>query len=600
MNAPKLSAPRLAPIITRTIASGRDELTPTPTAPDRSLRRISFTTLAEALDAAASGPTGINVHSARGELVEVLPYALLREQAMALAARYLARGLTPGDRVALAADSTGDFLRAFFACQYAGLVPAPTPLPAPLGGKEAYVEHIRRVLTSADVRAAFSPPELAAWFAEAAEGLPLLAVGAWSDVPETADPSLPATDPNGLCYLQYSSGSTRFPVGVAVTQSALAANVMGIGGPGGLSVGASDRAVSWLPLYHDMGLIGMLLTGMAFQVSIDLMPTAAFVRRPSLWLELISQHGGSITYAPTFGYDLVARRASALNLGDFDLSSWRIAGIGGDMVRPGPLRAFAEALAPAGFDPGAFVTSYGMAEATLALTLTPPGQGLRSDTVDLQRLEQAKTAGPVRPDGRAREFALCGKTLAGHQLEVRDEEGKVLSERGVGRIFAKGPSLMKAYFGAPEETARVISADGWLDTGDLGYAVGDEIVITGRAKDLIIVNGRNVWPQDLEWTAERQIETLRSGDVAAFQVASEDGDKVVALVQCRTREDDKRAQLKTSVAGLLRAAHGVEVHVVLTPPHSLPQTSSGKLSRSRARMLYVSGAFDEQAQPVTA
>jgi fatty-acyl-CoA synthase len=571
-------------------------LTPTPTAPDRNPRPVTFATLGEALDAAALGPTGINVHSARGQLVEVLPYTKLREQALALAVRYLALGLEPGDRVALAADSTGDFLRAFFACQYAGLAPAPTPLPAPLGGKDAYVEHIRRVLTSADVRAAFAPADLAAWFGEAAEGLPLVAAGAWDAPPETSDRSLPTLDPDGLCYLQYSSGSTRFPVGVAVTQSALAANVLAIGGPSGLSVGAADRAVSWLPLYHDMGLVGMLLTGMAFQVSIDLMPTAAFVRRPSLWLDLISERGGSISYAPTFGYDLAARRAAALNLEDYDLSSWRIAGVGGDMVRPGPLRAFAEALAPAGFDPNAFVASYGMAEATLALTLTPPGQGLRLDVADLERLEQTRTAGPVRPGGRAREFALCGRTLAGHRLEVRSEAGHVLPERGVGRIFAKGPSLMKAYFGAPEETRRVLSADGWLDTGDLGYRLGDEIVITGRAKDLIIVNGRNVWPQDLEWTAERQVEALRSGDVAAFQAAAEEGDRVVALVQCRTREADKRAALKASVAGILRAAHGVEVEVVLVPPHSLPQTSSGKLSRSRARALYQNGAFDDQTQ----
>ena len=424
------SAPRWAPTITRSFASGRDDLTPTPTAPERALRPVTFATLSEALDGAAQGPTGVNIHSARGELIEVLPYAKLREQAVALASRYLALGLKPGDRVALAADSSGDFLRAFFASQYAGLAPVPTPLPAPLGGKDAYVEHIRRMLVSGDVRAALAPAELAAWFGEAGQDLSLLAAGAWSDLPATGERALPTPDPEGLCYLQYSSGSTRFPVGVAVTQGALAANVLAIGGPDGLAVGAADRAVSWLPLYHDMGLVGMLLTGMAFQVSIDLMPTAAFVRRPSLWLDLISRNGGAISYAPTFGYDLAARRAAAaLNLADYDLSSWRIAGVGGDMVRPGPLRAFAEALAPAGFDPAAFVASYGMAEATLALTLTPPGQGLKVDAADLERLEQAKVAGPVRPGGRAREFALCGKVLAGHSLEVRGESGQIPPER---------------------------------------------------------------------------------------------------------------------------------------------------------------------------
>jgi len=575
-------------------------LIPTPTAPDRTLRPGGFTTLSEALDQAALGPTGINIHSTRGELVEVLPYAKLREEALALSVRLRAAGLSTGDRVALAAESNGDFLRAFFACQYAGLVPAPTPLPAPFGGKDAYVAHIRRMLVSANVRAAFAPPELSAWFAEAAEGLALVVAGSLVELPETGEDALLTPDPSGLCYLQYSSGSTRFPVGVAVSQSALIANVSAIAGPEGLAVGPADRAVSWLPLYHDMGLVGMLLTGMAFQVSVDLLPTAAFVRRPGLWLDLISQRGGTISYAPTFGYDLAARRAGALAVNDLDLSGWRIAGVGGDMIRPGPLRAFADAFAPAGFAPEAFVASYGMAEATLALTLSPTGQGLRTDTADVERLEQSNAASPARAGRRNREFALCGCVLPGHRLEVRGPGGAPLADRQVGRIFAAGPSLMKAYYGAEEETERVLSADGWLDTGDLGYLLDGQIVITGRAKDLIIVHGRNVWPQDLEWTAERQIEALRSGDVAAFQVTMDDDEKVVALVQCRTREPDKRAELRASVATTLRLTHGLEVEVVLAPPHSLPQTSSGKLSRSRARSLYLSGAFEDATPSVTA
>jgi fatty-acyl-CoA synthase len=347
-----------------------------------------------------------------------------------------------------------------------------------------------------------------------------------------------------------------------------------------------------------MGLVGMLLTAMAFQVSIDLLPTSAFVRRPSLWLELISRGRGTISYAPTFGYDLAARRAGAH--ADLDLSAWRVAGVGGDMIRPGPLRTFAEAFAPSGFNADAFVASYGMAEATLALTLSPAGGGLRTDTADIDRLEHGHAASPGGPEARAREFALCGSALPGHQIEVRGPADEPLGERQVGRIFAAGPSLMKAYFGAPEETRRVLTADGWLDTGDLGYLLDGQIVITGRAKDLIIVHGRNVWPQDLEWTAERQIEALRSGDVAAFSVPTADEEKVVALVQCRTRESGARAELRAGTASALRAIHGLEVEVVLVPPHSLPQTSSGKLSRSRARALYLSGAFAEAAQPVTA
>jgi fatty-acyl-CoA synthase len=564
------------------------------------LRKADVTTLAEALDVAAQAPTGVNIHSLRGELVEVLPYAALREQAHALAGRLLAAGLEPGDRVMLAAESDGEFLRAFFACQYAGLIPAPAPLPAPLGGRGPYLEHVRRMLVSAGARAAFAPGALSAWFAEAADGLGLLAAGAMADLPDGCAERLPQADPAGLCYLQFSSGSTRFPVGVAVTHKALIANLQGIGRDG-LDLRPIDRAVSWLPLYHDMGLVGMLLCSVGFQVSLDLLPTGAFVRRPGLWLDLISQRRGTISYAPTFGFDLATRRAGAAATADLDLSCWRVAGLGGDMIRPEPLRAFAAAYKHAGFDPAAFTASYGMAEATLALSLTPIGQGLRTDVTDVDRLESEGAAQPPdEPARRVREFALCGRPLAGHDIEVRDEAGRVVPERRVGRVFARGPSLMAAYYEAPQETAEVLSADGWLDTGDLGYMVGGQIVITGRAKDLMIVNGRNVWPQDLEWTAETELNALRSGDVAVFSLTESDEERVVALVQCRTSEETARAALRSEVAGLMRTRHGLEVQVVLAPPHSLPQTSSGKLSRSRARAMYCAGAFDRTPAHVEA
>ena len=571
---------------------------PTPTAPERATRLGDFATVAGALDYAALQPTGINIHSLRGELMEVLPYSNLREQALALAGRLLATGLASGDRVALAAESDGDFLRAFFACQYAALVPAPVPLPAPFGGKDAYVAHVRRMLISSGARAAFAPPALGEWFAQAAEGLGLVAAGAVADLPPERAGELPTPDPLGLCYLQFSSGSTRFPLGVAVTQAALMANIAAIGREG-LRVAASDRTVSWLPLYHDMGLVGMLLSSLAFQVSIDLLPTGAFVRRPGLWLDLISKRRGTISYAPTFGYDLAARRGAAA--GDLDLSSWRVAGLGGDMIRPEPLRVFSEVFAAAGFDARAFVASYGMAEATLALTLSPLGQGLRTDLADIDRLERhAVAAPPAGPSQRAREFALCGQVLVGHRLEVRDGAGAPLGDRRVGNIFAAGPSLMKTYFGEAAETAKVLSGDGWLDTGDLGYSLDGQIVITGRAKDLIIVNGRNVWPQDLEWTLERELTGLRNGDVAVFSVGEADGERVVALIQCRTSESAAREALRMTAANLIRSRHGLDAQVVLAAPHSLPQTSSGKLSRSRARTLYLSGVFDAAAVSVTA
>lgn len=567
---------------------------PTPTdsqLPD--LRLADFATVTAALDYAAQGQTGLNFHTGRGELAEALSYRDLREQSLDLARRMLRAGLKRGERVALVAETDGDFLRAFYACQYAGLVPAPVPLPAAFGGKDAYIDHIRRMIQAAGASAALAPAFLSEWIAAAAEGLNLKAVGTLSlfnEVP-SAGVDLPRLGEGDLAYLQFSSGSTRFPLGIAVTQAALMANCRAITRDG-LRVGAGDRCVSWLPLYHDMGLVGFTLAPLTSQLSVDFLATREFARRPFLWLQMLTRNGGTLSYSPSFGYELAARRAETASTEGIDLSRWRAAGIGGDMVRPKVMAKFAEAFAPRGFRREAFVASYGMAEATLALSFAPLDQGLQTDTVDLDRLEESHMAVAPGPDTRrARDFVLCGPALPDHEIQVRDESGRPLPERQVGRVFARGPSLMREYFGHPAETAACLSPDGWLDTGDLGYFTGGQIVITGRAKDLILINGRNIWPQDLEWSAEMRIDALRSGDVAAFSVDTDGTEQVTVLVQCRPTVQEAREALRQEVAGVLRGSHGVEAQVVLVPPHSLPQTSSGKLSRSRAKQMFQRGDF---------
>jgi fatty-acyl-CoA synthase len=567
-------------------------VTALPTAPERPFRVGGFATLTEALDFAARGPTGVNLHGLRGELIAAMPYAELRERARALAARLLAAGLETHDRVGLVAETDADFVVAFFACQYARLTPAPLPLPAPLGGREAYVEQIGRMLASARAAAVFGPESLLPWLQDAAGPAGVRVVGRTADLAEAPAGELPAPQPDDPCYVQFSSGSTRNPTGVLCTHRALMANTQAITRDG-LKVTPTDRALSWLPLYHDMGLVGFLLSPLAAQMTVDLLPTGAFVRRPLLWLDLISKNRATISYSPSFGYDLCARRGDGSREG-LDLSAWRIAGCGGDMVRPGPLLGFAERFAAAGFSATAFVASYGMAEATLALTMAPLGRGLRFDEVDVGRMERDGVVS-TGADARSRAFVRCGPVLPGHELEVRDEAGAVAPERHVGRIFVRGPSLMRGYFGEPEASARVLSPDGWLDTGDLGYLTDGEIVPTGRAKDLILLNGRNVWPQDLEWTAESEVEKLRSGDVAAFSIDAEEAEQLVVLVQSRTSDPEARRSLAEDVAALLRARHGVEAKVELVGAHALPQTSSGKLSRSKARALYLAGAFQAEA-----
>lgn len=563
------------------------------------MRRADFATLTEALDYAARGETGLNFYSGKGELVEALPYRDLRQQAMALARRLLNAGLERGERVALIADSDGDFARAFYGCQYAGLVPTPMPLPVALGGKEGYIAHIRRMIESAGATAAFAPASMEPWLSGAADGLDLKIVGTLAalDGVQEGDIELSALDPSDLSYIQFSSGSTRFPLGVAVTQRAVMANAKAIS-QHGLMLRDGDRAVSWLPLYHDMGLVGFLLTPLTCQITIDLLPTREFARRPLVWLNLISRNRGTLAYSPSFGYELCARRAETASIEGIDLSSWRVAGIGGDMIRPHILSRFSDRFAPSGFQAESFVASYGMAEATLALSFAPLGGGMQSDTVDMDALEKKNLATPFQQGAeRGREFVHCGPALPGHRVEVRDESGNALPARHVGRIFAHGPSLMEGYYGNAEESARVLSPDGWLDTGDLGYLTDGQIVITGRAKDLIIINGRNIWPQDLEWAAESEVAALRSGDVAVFSADIDAEEKVIALIHCRSNASDAREALKTEVAGILRMRHGVDATIVLIPPHSLPQTSSGKLSRSKAKAMFVNGTFADKPEP---
>ncbi|MDB5369363.1 MAG: acyl-CoA synthetase [Roseomonas sp.] len=568
-----------------------------PTQSGLPLRPGDFATLTDALDYAAGGATGLSFHALRGGHVGSLTYRALREDARALARRLLGAGLERGERVAMLADTSPDFVRAFFASQYAGLVPTPLPLPPPLGGREGYILLIERLVRESRAAALFAPAEILPWLAPLAQQLGLKVFGTVADLsavtPGEAEPV--PSGPDDIAYLQFSSGSTRHPAGVAVRQRAVMSNTSAIMRHG-LKMRLGDRTMSWLPFYHDMGLVGFLLTPLAGQLSIDLLPTADFARRPMLWLSILSDYRGTLSFSPSFGYELCVRRRANAPAG-LDLSAWRAAGLGGDMIRPGVLASFAQTFAASGFRAEALVPSYGMAEATLAISFAELDTGVRTDEIDLRRLELEGHALPATAETvHRREFVRCGAPLPGHELDIRDAAGTSLPDRQVGRILVRGPSIMLGYDGQPEKTAEVLSADGWLDTGDLGYRLESEVVITGRAKDLILINGRNVWPQDLEWSVEQSVTGVRTGDVAAFSIDEDGEEQVVVLIEARgVTEPDARERLKAEVAGLLRARHGLESCVVLVPAGSLPQTSSGKLSRAWARRKYLGGAYDPAA-----
>jgi fatty-acyl-CoA synthase len=556
------------------------------------MRAADFPNLASALDYAALGQTGSNFYNSRGELYAVLTYAELRDQALQLARRLCGLKAPRGARLAIVAETHPDFLRFFFACQYAGLVPVPLPIPLNPGGHKAYVKHIRAMIQSCEASLATAPAVYSGLLDEVVEGLELTFVGspeAFDALPQQ-EVELQPMQADELAYLQYTSGSTRFPRGVMITQRQVLSNLSGIISEG-MDMRTTDRCVSWLPFYHDLGLVGLVLVPLASQVTVDYLGTREFAMRPKQWLTLMSRNKATISISPPFGYELCNRRLRREGEAEqFDLSAWRVAGVAAEPIRPQVLYDFAEALARSGFDQKAFMAGYGMAECSLAVSFAPLSKGLSVDRVDADQLALSECAQPVGEDApidRVSEFVNCGVPLSTFEVEIRDASGKAMPERHIGVIHVRASSVMSGYFNEPEITAQTLSPDGWLNTGDIGYQTAAGLFITGRKKDLIIINGRNIWPQDLEQIVEQQPE-FRPGDALAFAVPGLDGaDTVVMVVQSREKDAEHLTKLSKRLQGLVLTEMGVECHIELVPLHTLPRTSSGKLSRSKARLNYI-------------
>ena len=544
-------------------------ISPTPTTDSLTRRFSDFETLGEALDYAAQGVRGLNFHDMRGQMARSYPFSELRSDALDMAYRLISHGVKPEDRIALIAETGPDFAALFFGCIYAGAWPVPLPLPTSFGGKESYIDQIAVQLQSCDPSILFFPAELRETAGEAArqnnvEGLD------WESFTDriALRTDLPSAQPDQICYLQYSSGSTRFPHGVAVSHKALLNNLSAHSH--GMEVQDSDRCVSWLPWYHDMGLVGCFLSVVANQVSTDYMKTEDFARRPLAWLDIVSRADGTvISYSPTFGYDICARRISSqTHVSErFKLDHWRLAGNGADMIRPDVMQSFVDAFGDAGFKASAFLPSYGLAEATLAVSIMPPGEGINVELVEESELT-GMAGGADRPT-RYRAIVNCGKAVKDMTIEVREEDGSVLPDRVIGKIWCTGPSIMSGYFRDEESTAACMQ-NGWLDTGDMGYLSDGYIFVVGRAKDMIIINGKNHWPQDIEWAVE-QLPGFKAGDIAAFSITTVGGEEAPAvLVQCRTSDEAERAKLREQIKDKVRSVTGMNCVVELVPPRTLP------------------------------
>lgn len=554
-------------------------------------------TLVEALDRLPDGDErGFRFYGLDRE-ERFYPYASMREEAARRAAFLHAAGLAPGDRVALLLPENHEFVLTFLAASVGGLVPVPMYPQATFKSVDAYLDILAHIVEAADARALVAMeanrdvvdklatrPEMQGrrvlFAPEAFEG----PAPAWSR---------PRVAPSDLCFLQFTSGSTSRPKGVEVTHANLVANATAFLGPRGLARTPDDVGVSWLPLFHDMGLIGFVLGTLIVDLPVVLMPTAHFARMPRRWLELVTKHRGTITYAPNFAYQLVEKRVRDADLASLDLSSLRVAGCGAEPIRARSLLDFAERFAPCGFDQRALLPSYGMAESCLAITFHPRDTPMIVDRVDRTTMQDgvAAPSSAAAGDPDVLEIVSCGVAFPEHDVRVVDDRGRELPERRVGEIVTRGPSVTAGYF-RNEEATRAAIRDGWLHTGDLGYHAGGNLYVCGRIKDLIIIKGANHHPQDLEW-AIGELEGVRRGNVCAFSVVRDGTEELVILAEA-ARADAPR--LRREIAKKIYADFGLQVaDVVISPVGTLPKTSSGKHQRHKTRLLYERGELEKHA-----
>jgi acyl-CoA synthetase (AMP-forming)/AMP-acid ligase II len=509
-----------------------------------------------------------------------------------LSARLQAR-TAPGDRVLLVHPPGPAFSVGLLACLHAGVVAVPLP---PLL-RAHHADRLSRIARNCSPAMVLGPAPAADLVRDCQDvrAVPWLPVDELHHHP----PAPPRrTD---LALLQYTSGSTGGPKGVSIGHDNLAANVMAIAEAFRLS--PEDRAVFWLPPYHDMGLIGGVLTGLCARVASWFMTPMAFVRRPLSWLQLVSDTAATISGAPNFAYGLCADRATDDRTATLDLRSWRLAFCGAEPVDAATLGRFAHRFALSGFSAEAFYPCYGLAEATLMVSGPQPGTGCRTEDVDADRLETVQRAVPPAPGRRRRTLVRCGVPLAGHDLVVtHPHTGAPLANGSVGEIWVRGASVARGYWNRPEETARVFGArlEGdltsrpWLRTGDLGYVHGGEVVITGRLKDVIIVAGRNLDPSDLERTVTTSLDGPAVGRSAAFGL--DEGPVVVLEMDRRSSAADLDAA-RQGVVRALADEHGVTPRqIVLVPIHSIPLTTSGKVRRAELRQRFLDGALADLAE----
>jgi acyl-CoA synthetase (AMP-forming)/AMP-acid ligase II len=547
-------------------------------------------TLPEALAQAAGADAGYCFVTAERDAWR--SYAELYDASRRIARALREAGLRRGDLVALILPDAEQFLTALFGASIAGVIPASLYPPATSTDVPRYLELTSAILRASGARAVVTTDTLAPEFDTVRRMCPELSlVLSFDRLDAPAHQPDRAASMDDIAFVQFTSGSTSSPKGVALTHANLSANIDAFTGPSGAATSAEDVGVSWLPLSHDMGLVGLALGALYTKRPCVLIPPQMFVKRPAEWLRAITRHRGTISFAPNFAYDLCLRRVK--DLSGLDLSSWRVAGCGAEPIHAPTLAAFAEKFAGVGFRDTSFLPCYGLAEHVLAATFPPRGRRPRTEEVSTGDLVERRVAVPH--DGQRPSVSLvsCGSALPAHRMQILGDDGRPAPERHVGEILLAGPSVMLGYYRQSALTEQTIR-DGWLHTGDLGYLSGGELFVCGRAKDIIIVNGRKYHPQDLEWAVDG-LGGVRRGRVVAFGAAqSGRADRVVIVVEpSGAVAADVLTQTIRRQIGDLFGLYVDDVAIVRSG--TVGRTTSGKVQRAATKARYERGELSTHA-----
>jgi len=541
------------------------------------MAQMNDITFLDVMDGMASRGRGLTFVSSEGD--ELITYSELRERTQLIGGGYLSMGIAPAERVMIVAGDHRDFALAFLGALWAGAVPVPVAPPHMVGSDAKYAESLRRIATASgaevivgDHRATRDASEL---------GIPLQQVPL-ADLEQQRTPARHRASSADIAYLQFTSGSSGIPKGLPVTHANLVANTTAIASRLELN-GSRDRGVSWLPMYHDMGLVGFLLVPIVSQVPVWYQRVLQFARQPTSWCDLLSRVGGTISYAPTFAYRLIAEIVADDPSPEWDFAPWRIAGCGAEPIHAGTLRRFCDALAQNRFRSSALLPSYGMAEATLAMSMATPAGPMRSVTLAAEAL-RAGRAEVADPRSDSVEVVSCGRALEHHEIRVADDDGVPLGPGLEGEIQFRGPSVVHG-----PVTDEVIVHHDWLRTGDLGFILDNEVYVTGRKKDVIIINGRNFHAQEIEWSLA-SVADLTPGDVVVFgrPVPESGGEELVVALESHPEADFNAFGRR--VRECVRSEFAVNAaDVVVIERKELLRTTSGKPRRAEMRAKYLAG-----------